>query len=137
MEDRLIMSKKELERKTLLESYICGKLSLNDVAKHMVVSYRQCKRIWKRYKEEKDKGLIHKNRGRRPKNAYSAVFKEQVLQIYRERYFEFGPTFAAEKLLEDDKLEVHQETLRLWLKGEGLWSRKRKHHVYRERRERR
>lgn len=137
MEDRLIMSKKELERKTLLEAFICGKLKLGEVAKRMEVSYRQAKRIWRRYKRETDIGLIHHNRGKTPINAYSQAFKEKVLSLYQEKYFEFGPTFAAEKMLEDDQIAVHPETLRLWLKAEGLWHRKRKHKIYRERRERR
>lgn len=136
MEDKLIMSKRELERKTLLEAYICGKLTLKDIALHLEMSHRQVKRIWKRYQAERDRGLLHRNRGQTPKNAYAPTFKEQVLSLYQGKYYEFGPTYAAEKLLEDDRIAVHAETLRLWLKKEGLWSKKRKRKVYRERRER-
>lgn len=137
MEDRLIMSKKELERKTLLEAYICKKLDLTEVASRMEISYRQAKRIWKRYRQEKDKGLIHANRGKIPANAYSLEFKETILRLYQTKYREFGPTFATEKLLEDDRIAIHPETLRLWLKEAGLWHRKRKRQPYRECRERR
>ncbi len=48
MEDKLIMSRKELERKTLLEGFICKKLTLKEAAKKMGIGYRQAKRIWKR-----------------------------------------------------------------------------------------
>lgn len=137
MEDKLIMSKKELERKTLLEHVKCGKLYLKEAADRLGIGYRQIKRIWKSYKEKGDKGLSHKNRGQRPKNAYSRAFKSKVLDLYQTKYFEFGPTFAAEKMLEDDRIAIHHETLRLWLKEAGLWTRKRKRKVYRERRERR
>lgn len=136
MEDKLIMSNKELERKTLLEHYICKKLTLLDVSTRLRISYRQTKRIWKNYQKEKDKGLQHKNRGRKPKNALLQSFKDKVLFLYQDKYFEFGPTFAAEKILEDDGLIIHPETLRLWLKAEGLWSKKRKRKIHRERRER-
>jgi hypothetical protein len=64
-------------------------------------------------------------------------FKVKILSLYQQKYFEFGPTFAVEKLLEDDQEVINAETLRLWLKKEGLWSKKRKHKIYRERRERR
>jgi transposase len=137
MEDKLIMSKKELERKTLLEHYICKKMTLSDVAIRLGISYRQVKRIWKKYQKDKDKGLQHKNRGRKPKNALSQSFKDKILYLYQDKYFEFGPTFASEKLLEDDGLAIHPETLRLWLKAAGLWSKKRKRKIHRERRERR
>lgn len=137
MEDILIMSKKELERKTLLEHYICKKMTLSDIAIRLRISYRQVKRIWKRYQEYRDKGLQHGNRGNKPKNTLLQSLKDRILTLYRDKYFEFGPTFAAEKLLEDDGLSIHPETLRLWLKAEGLWSKKRKRKIHRERRERR
>lgn len=39
----------------------------------------------------------------------------------RERYADFGPTLAAEKLAERDGLTVSRETLRHWMSGAGLW----------------
>ncbi|TBE15363.1 ISNCY family transposase, partial [Rhizobium ruizarguesonis] len=38
-----------------------------------------------------------------------------------ERYADFGPTLAAEKLSERDGLRVSRETLRGWMTGAGLW----------------
>jgi transposase len=137
MEDRLIMSKNELERKTLLEGFKNGKLTLNECAERLKISYRQMKRVLKKYREESDQGLCHKNRGRKPSNIAKPELKAEILDLYRRKYVGFGPTFAAEKMLEDDEKKVNAETLRLWLKAEGLWVRKRKHVVYRERRERR
>lgn len=137
MGDYLIMSKKELNRKTILESYRCKKLTLQECARKLDVSYRQMKRIWKRYQREGDQGLCHRSRGKKPSNTYSREFKAKILTLYTKKYLEFGPTFAAEKLLEDDQVPINAETLRLWLKKEGLWVKQRKRIVYRERRERR
>lgn len=136
MGDALIMSTKELERKRILEGVNYGKLTLKGAAKLLKISYRQVKRINKRYKKEQDRGLQHRNRGKSPPNTIPAEIRQKVLSLYQKKYMDFGPTFAAEKLLEDDNLLVHPETLRLWLKSEGLWHRKRKHKIYRERRER-
>ena len=133
----LIMSKKELERKTILDAVAFNKLTLKEAAERMRISYRQAKRIQKRYRAESNNGLLHRNRGRSPHNAYSDAYKREILSLYQRKYADFGPTFAAEKLLEDDKKPINAETLRQWLKSEGLWTRKRKHNVYRERRERR
>jgi transposase len=63
MEDLIIMSKKELERKTILEGFRLGKLTLKECAKKLNISYRQIKRLWRRYKQESDKGLCHRSRG--------------------------------------------------------------------------
>ncbi|PIQ43837.1 MAG: hypothetical protein COW05_02585 [Gammaproteobacteria bacterium CG12_big_fil_rev_8_21_14_0_65_46_12] len=45
--------------------------------------------------------------------------------------------WAAEYLWEEHQLNVHAETLRLWLKAEGLWLPRRKRKAHRKRRERR
>jgi hypothetical protein len=39
----------------------------------------------------------------------------------RERYADFGPTFAAEKLAERYDLRVSRETLRSWMRQAGIW----------------
>lgn len=137
MGDFLIMSKKELRRKTLFEAVKHRKMTLVECQERLGISYRQAGRSFKRYCMEGDGGLCHKSRGKKPQNSYPERFKSKVLSLYREKYIGFGPTLASEKMEEDDDIKVNDETLRLWLKKEGLWTRKRKHVVYRERRERR
>jgi len=137
MGDFLIMSKKALQRKTLLEAVRHGKLTLKECSCRLNISYRQIKRIWSAYRKHGDQSLCHKNRGRIPHHAYSSEFYNQVMGLYQQKYLGFGPTLASEKMIEDDGITVNDETLRLWLKKDGLWTRKRKHVVYRERRIRR
>lgn len=43
------------------------------------------------------------------------------MTLVRERYADFGPTLAAEKLAERDGLRVSRETLRSWMSDAGLW----------------
>ena len=137
MGDFLIMSRKELRRKTLFEGVKNGKMTLVECQERLGISYRQTTRSFKRYCIEGDEGLCHKGRGNKPHNVYPEKFKAKVINLYQAKYIGFGPTLASEKMIEDDNLEINDETLRLWLKKEGLWTRKRKHSVYRERRVRR
>lgn len=137
MGDFLIMSKKELRRKTLFEAVKNEKMTLVECQERLGISYRQTTRSFKRYCIEGDTGLCHKGRGRKPQNAYPERHKSAILDLYRGKYLGFGPLLASEKMIEDDGIKVNDETLRLWLKKDGLWTRKRKHVVYRERRERR
>jgi hypothetical protein len=58
------------------------------------------------------------------------------LELYREKYGDFGPTLACEYLAKEDEQEVGVETLRQWLIGEGLWSSRRRRPVHRKWRER-
>jgi hypothetical protein len=63
--------------------------------------------------------------------------KQKALALYRSKYRGFGPTLAAEKLSEADKVEVAVRTLGDWLLAAGLWSRKRRRDRHRSRRTRR
>jgi len=63
--------------------------------------------------------------------------KQEALGACRERYPDFGPTLAAEKLLEYEGLEVNRETLRRWLIGDNQWRVGRKGRIHRTKRPRR
>jgi transposase len=133
----MTIRKKELRRKPFFEAVLEGKMTLVECQEKLKISYRQVKRSFKRYCTEGDEGLCHKSRGKKPCNTYPERHKSKVLAAYREKYIGFGPLLASEKMQKDDGIIVNDETLRLWLKKAGLWTRKRKHVVYRERRERR
>lgn len=137
MGDLLIMSKKELRRKSILDMVKNGQINQKDASKRLGLSYRQTKRIYSRYIQSGDEGLIHKNRGKPSSRAYPLAMKKTVLSLYGEKYWDFGPTLACEKLYEDDKWKLHAETLRLWLKEAGLWQPRRIRRAHRSRRARR
>lgn len=137
MGDKLIMRKKERERKVILSGYQEGRYTLIEAAERMRVGYRQAKRIWLRYKEYDDDGLVHRSRGKASTRAFDTKVKEAILTLYKEKYIGFGATFAAEKLAEDDGYIISNETLRQWLKSENLWIQRRKRKSYRKYRERR
>jgi len=135
------MSKGELERVGVLARVRSKQLLVVDAARLMRVSYRQAKRLWKRYREDGATGLKHGSAGRSSNRAHDAKFRKKALRLVREKYGgpvgeRFGPTLAAEHLASEDGLKVDAETLRRWMLGEGLWSRERKHRQHRRRRER-
>jgi transposase len=130
----LLMSERERQLKALFEMVKNGHLTRQKVAEQVSLSYRQIKRLYKRYQIEGDEGLIHKARGRVSNRKHPQ--QKDILNRYQERYEEFGATLAAEKLLEDG-FKVDHETLRQWLLSEGLLHRRRARKAYRQRRERR
>jgi transposase len=138
---RTEMSKRELARVGVLARVKSGELRVVDSARLMRLSYRQAKRLWKRYREEKAAGLKHRSAGRRSNRAYAEKFRSKVLGLVREKYGgavgeRFGPTLAAEHLASEDGLAIDAETLRRWMLAEGLWSRERRRKRHRRRRER-
>jgi Helix-turn-helix domain len=135
------MSQRELGRVEVLARVKSQDLRLIDAAALMRLSYRQTKRLWKRYGEEGAAGLKHCSAGRRSNRAYGEKFRRKVLGLVREKYGgpvgeRFGPTLAAEHLAAEDGQEVEAETLRRWMLAEGLWSRERRRRRHRRRRER-
>lgn len=81
------------------------------------------KRIFGRYREERDSGLVHRSPGRSSSRNSAPTFREQVVGRYEESYDGLRPTLAAEKLAEEG-LSVDHETLRRWLLKEGNWPRR-------------
>jgi molybdenum-dependent DNA-binding transcriptional regulator ModE len=110
----LLMSGKERKRMVVLSEVRQGKLSVAAAGRTMGVSYRQAKRIWHRFKKAGDAGLVHRSRGKPGPRRKAAKLRGQVLARYQERYPDFGPTLAAEKL-QQEGLAVDHETLRRWL----------------------
>src|ERR1700681_1693064 len=135
------MSKRELGRVEVLARVRSKQLGVVDAARLLRVSYRQAKRLWKRYREEGAAGLKHRSAGRSSNHACEEKFRQQVLRRVRGKYGgavgeRFGPTLAAEHLECEDGLKVQAETLRRWMLAEGLWSRERKRRRHLRRRER-
>jgi transposase len=111
------MSKRELARVEVLARVRSKQLRVVDAHRLLGVSYRQAKRLWKRYREEGAAGLQHRSAGRSSNHGHKKKFRQKVLQLVREKYGgavgeRFGPTLAAEHL--EDALQVDAETLRRW-----------------------
>src|SRR2546422_973764 len=135
------MSTKELKRAGVLARVAAGTLGLGSAAALMAVSYRQARRLYRRYRREGAAGLKHRSAGRASNQATAAKIRERVLALVREKYGggvdeRFGPTLAAEHLASEDGVMIDHETLRRWMLVAGLWSRVRKRSPHRRRRER-
>ncbi|HNQ64540.1 MAG TPA: ISNCY family transposase [Smithella sp.] len=135
--DMVVMSLGELKRLKLIQSAIDRQISQKQVSGILRLSERQIRRLVRAVREEGDKGIINRSRGRPSNRGLSAGTKENVIALYKEKYSDFGPTFATEKLWERDGIRLSDETLRNWLIGAGLWKKHRKRSAYRQWRPRR
>jgi transposase len=135
------MSARELTRVEVLSRVKAGTLSLGSAATLLAVSYRQAKRLARRYQAEGAKGLKHRSAGRASNHARPTADRARALALVREKYsgpvaVRFGPTLAAEHLASEDDITIHHDTLRRWMLAAGLWSRARQRSPHRQRRER-
>ena len=95
------------------------------------LSYSQAKRVYRRYLDGGDEALVHGNTGRPSNNRTDEASVAKAVELYREKYGDFGPTLARETLLERDGLEIGVSTLRRALLAAGLWERRKKSGEYR------
>jgi len=137
VKEELTMSKKERKRLKILSEQSGGKLTVQESAELLEISERQMYRIISRYTEQGDAGIIHGLRGTRSNHGYSEDIKVKVLKIYWGKYRDFGPTLFAEKLEELEKIKIDHETVRRWMRDNGIITNERKKRPHRKRRERR
>src|SRR2546428_3968182 len=135
------MSSRELERAEVMGRVGSGDLKLSDAAEMLELSYRQAKRLWRRYRQVGGKGLKHGNTGQCSNRSKPLNLRRRVLKLIKKKYSgseeeRFGPTLAAEHLAEEDGIVMDHETLRRWMLAERLWSRQRKRKKHCQRRER-
>jgi len=131
------MSTKERRRLSLFVQVKAGGLTLREASQSLGLGYRQTRRMFARFKARGDAGLVHKLRGKAGNRRRDAKVRGRVVSLYREHYADFGCTLACEYLLSEHGLAVDDQTLRRWLAEEGLWRRRRKSVVKRQRRPRR
>src|SRR5947207_1351930 len=80
------MSTGELRRAEVLGRVKSKALRLTDAAKILELSYRQTKRLWKRYRGEGAKGLQHRSAGKGSNRAKPEEFRRKVMQLIRKKY---------------------------------------------------
>jgi len=141
MKGHFTMSNKEVNRISIMEKLIKREVKQKKAAQALNLSIRQIKRLKKKYKKEGAVSLIHRNRGREPNNKISIVEIDRVIEIVKEKYWDFGPTFALEKLQEYHKVALSRETLRKAMIQTDIWKPKKRRkpriHQMRERRNQR
>ena len=104
MERGITMSHKELSRLEIMHKLQNRSINQSQAADILGISVRQVKRLWKIFKKEGAEGLISKKRGGKSNHQLPEGIKKKVLELILEKYPDFGPTFAHEKLTEAHKL---------------------------------
>ena len=115
------MSKKEFDRLEVLLGVQSGRLRVADACELLSLKRRQVFRLLAGLKHGGAAGLVSKRRGRPSNNRLPEAYRDLALSLVRERYADFGPTLAAEKLAEVHGCTISRETLRGWMIAAGLW----------------
>jgi len=103
-----------------IKTFLAGEISIGDLRVSLGLGRAQTYRQVNRYREFGPDGLQSKKKGR-SNRAHSSDNRERIMAIVREHYPDFGPTLACEKLSEVHNIRFAVETLRGWMKADGLW----------------
>lgn len=135
----LPMSKRELSQYEVVKRLLRKEINASKAAKLLTVTSRHVRRLKAKVKQFGAQALIHGNRGQPSNHRLPEKEKQMILKLLTNRYPDFGPTFASEKLAENHKLTRDPKTIRAIMIQAGLWKPKvRKqimHHSWRPRRD--
>ena len=115
------MSMRELDRLKVVEAVIEQRLMPWRAAERLGISRRQIERLVARYRAAGPVGLISQRRGHASNHQLPEDLAHRALSLVRERYADFGPTLACEKLWECHGLQLSKETVRKLMTDAGLW----------------
>jgi transposase/transposase-like protein len=131
------MKAHEIKRLHLIHQALERKISQQQAAELARLSTRQMRRLMKRVEAEGERGIVHRQRGMPSNRRIADLTKQKVLALFERHYADYGPTLASEKLQERHQIQIHPETLRLWLRQARLPYKQRKARPHRQWRPRR
>ena len=118
-EERIELGQRERDRLRVLHEVEQGHLKQREAGARLGLSERQIRRLLQRVRQQGDRGVLHGLRGRSSNRKFSLRFEQRVMRRVRQRYADFGPTLAREKL-EEEGLRMSRETLRRWDEPSGV-----------------
>jgi len=122
MTQKLIcMTEKELAKYDVICNLINKKINGTDASKQLGITARQVRRLKKTVNKHGAKGLAHKNRGRKSNRKLDSKMLKKTEKLLKGKYYDFGPTFATEKLEENHNIKLNKETVRSIMINVNLW----------------
>jgi hypothetical protein len=111
----------ELERIKVIEAVCEHRLTMVRAAERLGLCERQISRLARCHVASGPVGLISGKRGQPSNRELRADLRSRAMALVRERYVDFGPTLACEKLRECHGIALGKETVRRWMRDAGLW----------------
>ena len=138
MPNPISLSEQESFVASVIKEAMEGIVSASEAAGKLGVDIRTVFRLKNRYKKEGAPGLIHRSRGKESHRRLGEEEREGIKTLLRDRYFDFNPTHASEKLSELHGIDRDRKTIAAIMEELGLRSPRRRrkkvamHRLWRE-----
>src|SRR5450830_1856758 len=119
--EMITMSMREIDRLKTVQAVVNGDLKPMVAAARLSLTTRQVRRLVTRFRTEGVTGLVSRKRGRAGNHQLVPQLANSALTIIRERYADFGPTLACEKLRELHGFPLAKEPLRRFMTEAEFW----------------
>ena len=133
----LTMTNREINRHSIIKKLLDKEINGTTAASLLRLSVRQIKRLKARVREFGPKALIHASRGKPGNRRMPDEERKTITEILKQKYPDFKPTFASEKLFENHNIKRDPKTIRQIMISENLWQPKKKkqkeYHSWRQR----
>lgn len=133
------MSERQIDRYHIIKKLIERQINSTEASTLLHVTTRHVRRLKSIVKQQGAYGLIHGNRGKPSNRRLHPEERKKIVRLLKQKYADFGPTFATEKLLEINHITHDSKTIRTLMIEENLWKPKTKkkasiHRIWRQRR---
>lgn len=135
-EEVLQMTQREIDCLNVLHKAIEKRLTQEKAGKILGLCRVHVNRLCQKIRRKGDRAIIHGLRGRPSNHQLPAGLADKAIGKIKEKYSDFRPGFAAEKLLELDKIKLSDEKVRQLMIASNLWKDRKRKATHREWRER-
>jgi transposase len=124
MTKTITLTEEELFKFETITKLIGGTVTIKQVREQLDLSIRQIKRLKRNVVKFGAAGAAHGLRGKPSNNRTAQVALVKAPALLKEKYPDFGPTFAAEKLRGTHDVSLSKERVRQLMVELGLWKPK-------------
>lgn len=114
----------EKEKYDVIKELVDHNGNKNRAAMKLGLSKRQINRLIIKYKENGKYAFIHGNRSKKPVNALDKSISEDIITLYKNKYYDFNFNHFKEFLKKDENIDVSYDFIYKTLSKEGILSPK-------------
>ena len=126
MDTNITMSLPEVKKYDIIKKVLNQELNGSQAAGLLNLTTRHIRRLKKKVDQNGIKSLIHGSRGKPGNRRLPDEERKRIAGLIKQKYPDFGPTLATEKLIELDKINCSRGAVRSIMIAEEIWQPKRK-----------